>query len=226
MKEGQKLWEAISNGERTYKLKSGSEINVVMLQEDIARGQRVEAFSVEAQTADGWKEIAQGTTVGYKRLLRFPDVKANQLRIKIKSCRLTANISRVTAFYVAPLQEESEEVDWNNLPRTTWKQVSDSPLTIDLGKSVILSAFTYAPAKAEAKPTMAFKYKFFVSTDGNNWQEVPVNGEFSNIMHNPLPQTVPFKEKVKARFIRLVATTPTDTPAKVEMNEIGVTTEK
>ena len=226
VKEGQKLWEAISNGERTYKLKSGSEINVVMLQEDIARGQRVEAFSVEAQTADGWKEIAQGTTVGYKRLLRFPDVKANQLRIKIKSCRLTANISRVAAFYVAPLQEESEEVDWNNLPRTTWKQVSDSPLSIDLGKSVILSAFTYAPAKAEAKPTMAFKYKFFVSTDGNNWQEVPVNGEFSNIMHNPLPQTVPFKEKVKARFIRLVATTPTDTPAKVEMNEIGVTTEK
>ena len=226
VKEGQKLWEAISNGERTYKLKSGSEINVVMLQEDIARGQRVEAFSVEAQTANGWKEIAQGTTVGYKRLLRFPDVKANQLRIKIKSCRLTANISRVAAFYVAPLQEESEEVDWNNLPRTTWKQVSDSPLTIDLGKSVILSAFTYAPAKAEAKPTMAFKYKFFVSTDGNNWQEVPVNGEFSNIMHNPLPQTVPFKEKVKARFIRLVATTPTDTPAKVEMNEIGVTTEK
>lgn len=226
VKEGQKLWEAISNGERTYKLKSGSEINVVMLQEDIARGQRVEAFSVEAQTADGWKEIAQGTTVGYKRLLRFPDVKANQLRIKIKSCRLTANISRVAAFYVAPLQEESEEVDWNNLPRTTWKQVSDSPLTIDLGKSVILSAFTYAPAKAEAKPTMAFKYKFFVSTDGKNWQEVPVNGEFSNIMHNPLPQTVPFKEKVKARFIRLVATTPTDTPAKVEMNEIGVTTEK
>ena len=226
VKEGQKLWEAISNGERTYKLKSGSEINAVMLQEDIARGQRVEAFSVEAQTADGWKEIAQGTTVGYKRLLRFPDVKANQLRIKIKSCRLTANISRVAAFYVAPLQEESEEVDWNNLPRTTWKQVSDSPLTIDLGKSVILSAFTYAPAKAEAKPTMAFKYKFFVSTDGNNWQEVPVNGEFSNIMHNPLPQTVPFKEKVKARFIRLVATTPTDTPAKVEMNEIGVTTEK
>lgn len=226
VKEGQKLWEAISNGERTYKLKSGSEINIVMLQEDIARGQRVEAFSVEAQTADGWKEIAQGTTVGYKRLLRFPDVKANQLRIKIKSCRLTANISRVAAFYVAPLQEESEEVDWNNLPRTTWKQVSDSPLSIDLGKSVILSAFTYAPAKAEAKPTMAFKYKFFVSTDGNNWQEVPVNGEFSNIMHNPLPQTVPFKEKVKARFIRLVATTPTDTPAKVEMNEIGVTTEK
>ena len=45
VKEGQKLWEAISNGERTYKLKSGSEINVVMLQEDIARGHRADALN-------------------------------------------------------------------------------------------------------------------------------------------------------------------------------------
>jgi alpha-L-fucosidase len=45
-------------------------------------------------------------------------------------------------------------------------------------------------------------------------------------MHNPLPQTVSFKEKVKAQFIKLEATTPTDTPAVVEINEIGVTVNK
>ena len=97
-----------------------------------------------------------------------------------------------------------------------------SPLTIDLGKEVEISAFTYAPLKAEAKPTMAFRYKFFVSADGKNWKEVPTNGEFSNIMHNPLPQTVAFGQKVQARYIKLEATTPTATTAKVEMNEIGV----
>jgi len=52
---------------------------------------------------------------------------------------------------------------------------------------------------------------------------VPANGEFSNIMHNPLPQTVTFGQKEKARFIKLEATTPTATTAQVEMNEIGVT---
>lgn len=98
-----------------------------------------------------------------------------------------------------------------------------SPLTIDLGKMVQLSAFTYAPLKAEAKPTMAFQYKFYVSTDGESWAEVPTNGEFSNIMHNPLPQTVTFNKGVQARFIKLEATTPAATIAKVEMNEIGVT---
>lgn len=223
VKGGQKQWRAKPGEERIYKLKPGSQINVVMLQEDIAKGQRVEAFTVEALTANGWKEVGQGTTVGYKRLLRFPAVDATQLKIKMDSCRLTANVSNIAAYYAVPLEDEATKEDWNNLPRSGWKQISDSPLTIDLGKKVALSAFTYAPAKAEAKPTMAFRYKFFVSDDGKSWTEVPVNGEFSNIMHNPLPQTVTFKQNVSARFIKIEATTPTDTPAKIEMNEIGVT---
>ena len=70
---------------------------------------------------------------------------------------------------------------------------------------------------------MAFRYKFYISLDGKSWKEVPTNGEFSNIMHKPLPQTVYFNQKVQARFIKLEATTPTDTAAKVEPNEIGVT---
>ena len=221
--KGRKEWNAVSESEKIYSLKPESEINVVMLQEDIAKGQRVESFAVEVLTEQGWQEVGQGTTVGYKRLLRFPAVKASQLKVKINECRLTAHISQVGAFYATPLQENNQTESWNNLPRKEWKQVAASPLTIDLGKMVQLSAFTYAPLKAEAKPTMAFQYKFYVSTDGKSWAEVPTNGEFSNIMHNPLPQTVTFNKGVQARFIKLEATTPAATTAKVEMNEIGVT---
>ena len=218
-----KEWNAVSGSEKIYSLKSESEINVVMLQEDIAKGQRVESFAIEVLTEQGWQEVGQGTTVGYKRLLRFPAVKASQLKVKINECRLSAHISQVGAFYATPLQEDNQTESWNDLPRKEWKQVAASPLTIDLGKMVQLSAFTYAPLKAEAKPTMAFQYKFYVSTDGESWAEVPTNGEFSNIMHNPLPQTVTFNKGVQARFIKLEATTPAATTAKVEMNEIGVT---
>ena len=220
--KGRKEWNAVSGSEKIYSLKPESEINVVMLQEDIAKGQRVESFAVEVLTEQGWQEVGQGTTVGYKRLLRFPAVKASQLKVKINECRLTAHISQVGAFYATPLLEDNQTESWNNLPRKEWKQVAASPLTIDLGKMVQLSAFTYAPLKAEAKPTMAFRYKFYVSTDGKSWAEVPTNGEFSNIMHNPLPQTVTFNKGVQARFIKLEATTPAATIAKVEMNEIGV----
>lgn len=219
---GRKNWDATPGSEMIYSLKPNAEINVVMLQEDITKGQRVEAFTVEALIDGNWKEVAKGTTVGYKRMQRFPAVKASKLRVKIDECRLTAHISQVAAYYAEPLQEETTKEDWNNLPRSGWKQVAASPLTIDLGRTVTLGSFTYAPAKAEAKPTMAFRYKFFVSEDGKTWKEVPTNGEFSNIMHNPLPQTVTLGKKIQARFIKLEATTPTATTAKIEMNEIGV----
>ncbi len=219
---GRKYWNATPGSEKVYSLKPNVEMNVVMLQEDITKGQRVEAFTVEALTDNGWKEVGKGTTIGYKRMLRFPAVKASKLRVKIDECRLTAFISQVAAYYAEPLQEETTKEDWNNLPRSGWKQVAASPLTIDLGKTVTLNSFTYAPAKAEAKPTMAFRYKFLVSVDGKNWKEVPTSGEFSNIMHNPLPQTVAFNQKVQARFIKLEATTPDAAVAKVNMDEIGV----
>ena len=222
--KGLKAWTARPGDTRVYQLKPKSEINVVMLREDISKGQRMEAFTVEALTADGWKEIAKGTTVGYKRLIRIPAVEARQL--KVDACRLAANISEVAAYYARPLEESAAKEDWNDLPRTAWKQVTAAPLVIDLGKAVDMTGFVYAPANAEAKPTMAFRYKFYISTNGRDWKEVPTIGEFSNIMHNPVPQTVSFGNKVSARYIKLDATTPDATPARVDLKEIGIRLQK
>ena len=226
VKGGLKAWTARPGDTRVYQLKPKSEINVVMLREDISKGQRMEAFTVEALTADGWKEIAKGTTVGYKRLIRIPSVEARQLRVKVDACRLAANISEVAAYYARPLEESAAKEDWNDLPRTAWKQVTAAPLVIDLGKAVDMTGFVYAPANAEAKPTMAFRYKFYISTNGRDWKEVPTIGEFSNIMHNPVPQTVSFGNKVSARYIKLDATTPDATPARVDLKEIGIRLQK
>lgn len=226
VKGGLKAWTARPGDTRVYQLKPKSEINVVMLREDISKGQRMEAFTVEALTADGWKEIAKGTTVGYKRLIRIPAVEARQLRVKIDACRLAANISEVAAYYARPLEESAAKENWNDLPRTAWKQVTAAPLVIDLGKTVDMTGFVYAPANAEAKPTMAFRYKFYVSANGRDWKEVPTTGEFSNIMHNPVPQTVSFGNKVSARYIKLDATTPDATPARVDLKEIGIRLQK
>ena len=226
VKGGLKAWTARPGDTRVYQLKPKSEINVVMLREDISKGQRMEAFTVEALTADGWKEIAKGTTVGYKRLIRIPAVEARQLRVKVDACRLAANISEVAAYYARPLEESAAKEDWNDLPRTAWKQVTAAPLVIDLGKAVDMTGFVYAPANAEAKPTMAFRYKFYISTNGRDWKEVPTIGEFSNIMHNPVPQTVSFGNKVSARYIKIDATTPDATPARVDLKEIGIRLQK
>lgn len=222
VKKGHKMWDAASGDQRVYKLKSSSKINVVLLQEDIARGQRVESFRVEGRVGGQWQLLGEGTTVGYKRMLRFPEVEAEALRITIGSSRLEAHISNVAAYYAPDVEEQQASSQWNDLPRDSWKKVSAQPLVIDLGKDVTLKGFTYAPLNEQAKPTMAYRYKFYVSMDGKAWTEVSANGEFSNIMHNPLPQTVKFAQPQKARFIKLDATTPDAAPAVVELEEVGV----
>ncbi len=67
--------------------------NVLSLQENIAVGQRIEKF--EAAYFDGaeWKDFASGTTVGYKRLLKFDAVTAKKVRFKILSSRLNPTLA-------------------------------------------------------------------------------------------------------------------------------------
>ena len=221
--DGQVVWTAGAGESREYTLKEGSTVNLILLQEDLSKGQRVEEFEVEGLVDGQWQSLGKGTTVGYKRILRIPETNATQLRVKLLSTRLKANISNVAAYYAAPLAETQDEAQWNNLPRESWKVTTEQPLTIDLGKTVTLKAFTYAPHNGEAKPTMAFRYQFSISTDGQQWTEVSTPGEFSNIMHNPVPQTVTLDKTVKARFIKLDAKTTADQPATVGANEIGVT---
>ncbi len=222
VQNGQTQWTAHAGEQCEYALKPGSTINVVLLQEDIAHGQRVEDFTVEARVGGTWQQLGKGTTVGYKRMLRFPAVEADAIRLTIGQTRLEANIANVAAYYAEQVAEEQTQASWNDLLRDGWKKMSNQPLVIDLGKEVTLKGFTYAPLNEQAKPTMAYRYKFYVSLDGSNWKEVPCNGEFSNIMHNPLPQTVLFGQKARARFIKLEATTPEASPAVVALEEIGV----
>ena len=224
--DGNKLWKAAQGEQKEYAIEDNSEINVIMLQEDISKGQRVEGLDVETLTDGQWKLVAQGTTVGYKRIFRFPAVKAEKIRVTLTASRNKANICNVSAYYAEPLTDDVASQEWNNLSRDGWKVISKSPLVIDLGQKVSLSAFTYAPAKAEAKPDMAFKYSFAVSTDGKNWKTIKKDGEFSNIMNNPIPQTVFIDGAENIRFISLDAVSVNGNPARVDINEFGINVQK
>ncbi len=55
----------------------------VELREDVRQGQRVAAFAVEAREGSRWREIARGTTVGNRRILRVAPTTADAVRIRI-----------------------------------------------------------------------------------------------------------------------------------------------
>jgi alpha-L-fucosidase len=69
--------------------------NRFLAQENIQLGQRVKSFTVEALIDGKWSAVAAGTTIGYKRILRFPAVTATQVRLTItdaKACPTIANL--------------------------------------------------------------------------------------------------------------------------------------
>ena len=76
--------------------------NVAMTKEYIAFGQRVEAYSIEAWDGQVWKNIAEGTTIGHKKLDRFPDVTASKLRLTIRRSQATPLI-RAFGVHRAPV---------------------------------------------------------------------------------------------------------------------------
>lgn len=77
-------------------------INRLAIQEAIAvRGERVVEHAVDAYIDGDWKEIARATNIGYKRILRFPEVTTGQIRIRILESRLEPAISNVSAYYYA-----------------------------------------------------------------------------------------------------------------------------
>ena len=86
---------------------SNATVNTLLLAEDIAQGQHVESFRVEALINNKWCDLTEGTTIGYKRLLRFLDCTPSKLRITINATRATAHIANIGLYYAEPLLESS-----------------------------------------------------------------------------------------------------------------------
>ncbi len=84
-----------------YHLAGSKTFDVVMLQENIRVGQRVERFVVEAWDGAAWKQITEGTTIGYKRLLRFPAVTTDRVRLRILSSRLNPALAKFGLYKLA-----------------------------------------------------------------------------------------------------------------------------
>jgi alpha-L-fucosidase len=75
-------------------------VNRFMIMEAIARrGERVEEHYLEARVEGKWIRVAEGKTIGHKRILRFPPVEADAFRLHITRARLAPSVAHVSAHY-------------------------------------------------------------------------------------------------------------------------------
>ena len=70
------------------------EFNVVRLEEMLTLGQRVAEYKIEAWNdgSKNWQELNHGFTIGYRKLDRFPKVKASKVRLTILQARACPTI--------------------------------------------------------------------------------------------------------------------------------------
>jgi alpha-L-fucosidase len=70
----------------------------ILIQEPIRFGQRISDFEIKGQIDKEWMSLAQGTTIGYKRILRISPTKTPKVQLIIKDANNIPAISNFGLF--------------------------------------------------------------------------------------------------------------------------------
>ena len=174
------------------------EFNRFLAEEDIALGQRVKKFTLEAYVDGAWQPLTdalaeQGdglTTIGHRRIICFPTVTASQLRFTVTDTKAEPVIKKI-GVYLAP--EITPDIPDSGEKRSSALTIffsSPKQMFIEWDNEQIVNGFRYLPPQDGSDGTITH-YTLWGSTDWDNWTKL-ASGEFSNIVNNPIWQNLSF----------------------------------
>ena len=190
--------------------KQPTAFNRFVAEEDIRYGQRVKKFALEAEVDGQWvtlkDELVENgdglTTIGHRRIICFPTVKATQLRFTILDSQCDPIIKRTSVYLAPELTADIPDSGEKRSSKLHYFFSSPKQMMIDWDTEQTITSFRYLPPQ-NSKEGIVTHYTLWASTDWANWTKV-ASGEFSNIINNPIWQTIKFTP-VKARILRLDA---------------------
>ena len=194
----------------TIDIKEGAACNRFVAEEDIALGQRVKKFTLEALVDGKWlplkDELVEDgdglTTIGHRRIICFPTVKATQFRFTITDTKAEPIIKKL-GLYLAP--EITADIADSGEKKCSGLHIffsSPKQMMIDWDQEQTFTTFRYLPPQ-NTRDGVITHYTLWASTDWTHWTKL-ASGEFSNIVNNPIWQTIKFPA-TKARIIRFDA---------------------
>lgn len=128
-------------------------INRFVIQEAIrVHGERIEIHALDVWSNGEWKEVANATNVGYKRILRFPDVSSDRFRLRILSSRARPAIGTVSAHY-APSRP----------PQLAFRRNVDGMVSIEPLKD----GFSWKPHGEDILENLHVNYQIHYTLDGS-----------------------------------------------------------
>ena len=191
--------------------------NRFVAEEDIRYGQRVRKFYLEAEVNGLWvplkDELVEGhdglTTIGHRRIICFPTITATRLRFNILDTKCNPVIKR-TSVYLAPELTSDIPNSGEKLSSNLHYFFSNpKQLMIDWDSEQTITSFRYLPPQKPMVSTnrpsegIITHYTLWASSDWSKWTKV-ASGEFSNIVNNPIWQTIKFAP-IKAKILKLDA---------------------
>ena len=183
-------------------------INRFLAEEDIAQGQRVSKFSLEAEVDGKWLPLKDAlvdegdglTTIGHRRIICFPTVKATKLRFTILDSKCEPIIKKLDVYLAPELTADIPDAGEKKSSALHIFFSSPMQMFIDWDTEQTISTFRYLPPQGDGVIT---HYTLWASTDWSNWTKL-ASGEFSNIVNNPIWQTIKFAP-TKIRMLRFEA---------------------
>jgi hypothetical protein len=126
----------VGKGYFEYALKQKASFNTILVQEDIKVGQRIGKFHFEAWDGTAWKTFAGGTTVGHRRILRFPMQEALKIRFFVDESRGEPAIMNIGLFKGPEIEEPVKTV--RKIGGTVTPGTEYSPRYTGGGKSAVI----------------------------------------------------------------------------------------
>ena len=193
-----------------FQFKNPTAFNRFVVEEDIRYGQRVKKFALEAEIDGKWQPLKDElvtngdglTTIGHRRIVCFPTVKATRLRFTVLDAKCDPIIKRTSVFLAPELTADIPDSGEKKSSGLHYFFSNPKQMMIDYETEQTITAFRYLPPQ-DTKEGMVTHYSLWASTDWANWTKV-ATGEFSNIVNNPIWQTIKFAP-VKAKILRFEA---------------------
>ena len=184
--------------------------NRFVAEEDIRQGQRVKKFTLEALVDGKWLPLKDAlvegsdglTTIGHRRIICFPTVNATKLRFTVTDSKAKPIIKRTSVYLAPELTGDIPDSGEKRSSNLHYFFSSPRQMMIDWDTEQTISSFRYLPPQNTKDGTVTH-YTLWASSDWSNWTKL-ASGEFSNIVNNPIWQTIKFPT-TKARILKFDA---------------------
>lgn len=182
--------------------------NRFVTEEDIRYGQRVKKFTLEAEVNGKWvalkdmlAENGDGlTTIGHRRIICFPTIEATRLRFTIADSKCEPIIKRTSVYLAPEISQDTPDAGEKHSSDYYIFFGGDKTMFVTLNNETTIKGFRYLPPQ-NSRDGIVTHYRIAATTDWKNWETLG-EGEFSNIVNNPIWQTVRCKP-TRAKVIRI-----------------------